>query len=136
MFGLTKGTVTKIFRIGSELVGIAGSASAGMEVIDWYKRGALPEDYPEYNRGDQDGTASLLVIRADGTAWKYESTPHPFQLEGEFIAVGCGDESAMVAMAMGASARDAVELVIKFNSACGMGVDWLSLDEDADGVPF
>lgn len=125
-FGPTKGTVTKIFRCHHELIGIAGNLSVGMETIDWYRSGAVPADYPAANR-TAEGGASLIVIRGDRTAWKYESSPFPFKMEGAFVAFGSGDESAMCAMECGADARRAVEVASKYNSTCGNGVDALEL---------
>lgn len=128
-FGPTKGTVTKIFRHGDCLVGIAGNLSVGMETLEWFKAGAVPADYPAANRVDRSegGGASLFVIRPDGTAWKYESTPVPWKFDSAFCAVGSGDESALVAMHCGKSAREAVEIVCRFNTGCGNGVDILTL---------
>lgn len=126
VFGNTKGSVTKVFRVGAHLVGIAGSASLGMEALEWFKGGADPSKYPERNR-ESDSGASLLVIRPDRTAWKYESSPYPFQLEGPYCAIGCGDEAALVAMSLGKTAAEAVEIASQHNVFCGNGVDALTL---------
>jgi hypothetical protein len=126
-FGNTKGTVTKIFRHGAELVGITGTLSTGQEMFEWYKAGAKPTEFPSSNRGADKGS-SLVVIRADKTAWKYESGPYPFQMEDPQCAWGCGDETAKVAMACGLNARDAVLMTIRFNTGCGNGVDTLEME--------
>ena len=39
-------TTTKIFRVGDALVGYAGDACFGEEMVAWFKRGAKPEDFP------------------------------------------------------------------------------------------
>lgn len=124
--GNSKGTVTKIFRVGATLVGISGDLSVGMEMVEWFRNGALPEHYPDSNRDPNEG-AGLVVVRADHTIWEYTSSPVPFQMEGPFNAFGCGNESAMVAMACGLDARSAVEMVCQYNIACGNGIDTLSL---------
>lgn len=126
-FGPTKGTVTKIFRHGSELLAVAGNLSIGMETMQWYRDGAAPSAYPAANRNTGDG-ASLIVIKPDSTVLKYESSPFPFKLEGPFAAFGSGDESAMIAMECGADARRAVELASKYNTGCGNGIDTLELE--------
>ena len=129
-FGATRGTVTKIFRSGSCLLAVAGNLSAGMEMIEWFKAGAVPADYPPGNRTENSG-ASLIVVRSDRTVWKFESSPAPFRVEGDFCAFGCGDESALIAMECGKSAREAVELTSKYNTGCGNGTDALALEGDA-----
>lgn len=124
--GNSKSTVTKIFRVGASLAGLVGNLSIGMELLEWYRNGALPEHYPDSNR-DPDEGATLVTIRPDGTAWEYQSSPIPFRNEGKFCAFGCGNEAALVAMACGKSAREAVELVSIYNAGCGNGVDTLVL---------
>lgn len=124
--GSVKKTTTKIFRHGDELLAVAGDLSIGVELVDWYKNGAVHADYPAVNR-KADSTASLMIIRADRTAWRYESGPVPFRCEGKFCAWGSGDEGALVALACGKTAIEAVELVSRFNTGCGNGVDALRL---------
>lgn len=123
-FGVTKGTVTKIHRHGDFLLGVTGNLSMGMEMLEWFKAGAIPKDFPEGNRNPDTGSG-LVLVKPDNTVWKYESTPHPFKVEGAFCAFGSGDESAMVAMECGCNARMAVEVTIKYNTGCGNGVDTL-----------
>ena len=123
-FGATKGTVTKIHRVYDCLIGVTGNLSMGMELIDWFKDGAIHKDYPAGNREENSGS-SLIVVKPDKTVWKYESTPHPFKVEGEFCAFGSGDESAMIAMDCGCDARRAVEVTCKYNTGCGNGIDVL-----------
>jgi len=62
--GMTRLSVTKIFKVYECLVGVCGDASAGMETLDWYRRGAVAADYPAINRQGSDG-ASLIVCRPD-----------------------------------------------------------------------
>lgn len=124
--GATKQTTTKIFRHGPELLAITGNLSIGLEVMEWYKAGAIDKDYPAGNRSENAG-ASLVIIKRQGTVVKYESSPIPFTVEGEFCAFGSGDESALVAMACGCDARKAVELTCRFNTGCGNGIDALTL---------
>lgn len=124
--GNTRNTVTKIHRHGNQLLGVTGDLSVGMEMLDWYREGADPARFPESNRDPTKG-CSLIRVCADGSVWKYESGPHAFRLEGEFMAFGCGDEAALVAMACGKSAAEAVLLVSRFNAGCGNGLDTLEL---------
>ena len=125
-FGATNGTVTKIQRFGDCLVGLAGDFAIGTELLEWFKAGADPDNYPQSNRSFESG-ASLILIKPDKTVWKYENAPYPFKLEGDFFAFGSGDESALVAMEAGCDAKRAVEITCKYNTGCGNGVDTLKL---------
>ena len=123
--GQTKQSCTKIFRWEDSLLGVCGDLSTGMEMLYWFQHGAIPADFPPANRSLTDG-ASLIVVDAGGVR-KYESSPHPFIVEGGFCAFGSGDECALVAMACGRDAIKAVEMAISFNATCGNGVDSLTL---------
>jgi 20S proteasome alpha/beta subunit len=125
--GHTASPVVKIFRVRDELVGVSGCFPDGMELLDWFRAGAVPKDFPSASRS-REGGAALLVIGADGRARKYEIGPYPFFFDSTQVAAGCGDESALVAMACGKNAREAVEMAIRFNSGCGLGVDTLELN--------
>lgn len=127
-FGATKGTVTKIFKRRGVLLGITGELSVGMEMLNWFEGGCVPDEFPPSNRPN-DGGCSLVMILADRTAWKFESGPYPFRVEGPFCAFGSGDESAMIAMECGADARRAVEVTCKYNTGCGNGIDTLTLGD-------
>lgn len=124
--GDTRQTTTKIFRCGEGLIGITGDLSVGMEMLAWFQEGAAKADFPKSNLDPGKGCC-LIVIRPDASVWSYESGPFPFRLEGPFHAFGCGREAALVAMACGKSAYEAVELANMFNTGCGNGVDTLEL---------
>lgn len=124
--GDTRSTVTKIFRHDGHLLGVTGNLSIGMEMVEWFRAGAVAKDYPASNRDEHKGS-SLVVVRPDGAVLKYESSPVPFEVEGGFCAFGCGDQSALVAMSLGCTAREAVEVVSRFSTGCGGGVDVLCL---------
>jgi hypothetical protein len=126
--GWTRNTVTKIFRHGKELLGVTGTLSVGLEMRDWYAAGAERSAFPASNR-DHDKGSSLVVVKPNGEVWKYESGPVPHRIEGKFCAFGSGDEAALVALACGKTAAEAVGLVSMFNTTCGNGIDALTLTE-------
>lgn len=129
-FGATVKSVCKLRRIDNNLAAVTGDLSIGMEMLDWYERGAIATDYPASNRNPDRG-ASLIVVRADGSVWRYESSPYPFRVLDEKTAFGSGEEAAMVALACGKTAVEAVELASRFNSGCGNGCDALDLHQAA-----
>ena len=118
---------TKIERFGLQLLGVCGNLSVGRELLAWFKAGAEPALFPAGNRNLNEG-ASLVVINPDGGVWKYESSPHPFEVEGDFCAFGCGDTAALVAMHCGKTAREAAIIAGTFVHGCGGGYDALDLE--------
>lgn len=125
-YGATRQTVTKIIRYGTDLIGATGDTSMGAELVDWYMHGAAPSAFPEKNRGGSP-LATMVIIKSDKSVWHYESTPYPFKIEDKYCAFGGGNEGALIAMECGKTAREAVELVCKYNNGCGNGVDVLTL---------
>lgn len=125
--GDCKVPVTKIYRMHRCLVGISGNLSMGMEMFEWLKADADPDKFRQDWR-DPDKGASLLMITHDGLAWKYESSPYPFQHHGSTAAAGSGMEVALATMHCGKSAVEAVKLASMYLASCGLGYDSLELD--------
>lgn len=111
------------------LLGISGDLTVGLEMLEWFKEGAKPEDFRTEWRNTRDG-ACLFVVRPNKTVWRYESSPYPFQYQelGGVAASGSGDGYALVAMRCGCNAVDAVRHASYVSVSCGMGVDWLDLN--------
>ncbi len=124
--GHMKNTGTKIIRHEEYMLGIYGNMAMGMALINWFKDGCVFESFPA-NSSDSEYEAGLVVIKPDGSVWEYIHTAHAMLLEDSFAAFGSGAEGAMVAMACGCGAKQAVELVSKYNITCGNGVDVLAL---------
>jgi ATP-dependent protease HslVU (ClpYQ) peptidase subunit len=126
-FGGLPRTVTKIFRVGSVLVGIAGNAAEGYDMIEWVRGGCKAEDFPASQR-DKDSWVSCLLV-SDRELALYERAPKPIVIEDGFFACGSGRDFAMAAMHIGKSAREAVEIASLFDISTGNGVDVLELSE-------
>ena len=123
--GGTCGQVTKIFRVGDRIAGIAGGYSHGLALLEWYKAGHDPHTYP---REDNDRSrGSLLIFITSGLILKYEYYLSPLEIQEQCWAAVCGKDLALGAMAMGASAWKAVEIASRYDAACGLGIDKLSL---------
>lgn len=118
-------TVTKIHKIGDELIATSGNFGFGKELIEWYRRGADPKCYPECQK-DKDDWVDLLVITKDRIIKKYERAPYPMIFEDITYAMGSGRDYAIAAMACGKDAREAVLRTCELSNECGCGVDTLS----------
>lgn len=125
-FGLAY-TVTKIFCVGNRLVGIAGDAGRGMELVNWLREGGNVAKYPELK--DPENSAHLLVVNSDRRVELYESSPHPYTIEDEKWAEGIGRDFALSAMHLGLDAKAAVSYTCQFVPSCGNGIDTLTLDD-------
>lgn len=121
-------TTTKIFRVGRLLVGFAGGASYGMEMLAWIKSGVEPERFPSVQRDrGNDEASGILVIRENREIARYELTPYPVVFSDRHFAIGSGRDFALAAMHCGRTAEEAVKVACLFDVYCGNGVDTLTL---------
>lgn len=72
----------------------------------------------------KDDYANVLVIE-NGRVLMYSRSPHYWEYEDSFFAIGSGRELALAAMYCGKNAKEAVEVASLFEASCGMGVDVL-----------
>lgn len=126
--GNTPFLVCKIFRLpDNAIAGYAGDQVQCEEMRAWLEGGARVQDFPISQR-DKERWAAVLKVRANGEVLKYENAPYPIcYLPGQKIAIGSGRDFALMAMHLGKTAKEAVELTSLFDIAVGGGVDTLTL---------
>lgn len=123
-FGSYIGSMTKIRRINADLVGVSGTAAKAAEFFEWYRLGADPATYP--TRGEADYFNGLVIVLGPQIR-RYEVVGVPFVVEMDKHAIGSGRDFAVMAMHLGKTAAEAVELASVFDEQCGNGVDLLHL---------
>lgn len=112
---------TKIKRLpGGEILAWVGTQENGLALANWFVNGCKPEEWPECQKGD-DWTRLIVVIK--GKAYEYEQLPIRQCVEGTPHAWGSGRDYAIGALAMGATAAEAVKVASRFSTTCGLGVD-------------
>lgn len=98
--------MTKVFRVHDELIGVCGNYDKAYEFVTLYRKGKRKE----LNGNDKDEDFDYLLLNAKGL---YLATgfngPQVKVYEG-FFAIGSGKESAITAMRMGATAKEAVKM--------------------------
>ena len=120
-------TTTKIAKIRDCLCGYDGNAANGEEMMEWFRNGEKIKDFHAAQK-DKDDYCGFLIIRPNGEIEKYERTPYPIKFHDPIFAIGSGRDYALMAMHLGKTASEAVELTSLFESGCGNGVDCLVLD--------
>lgn len=117
---------TKIWKINNDTI-LAGTGefSTVLDMVDWWKRGGVPKDFPKRNT-NIDTYARLIVVTAKG-CHMVEISPVLIEVENTPVAWGSGRDYALGAMAMGAAAVEAVEIANNLCTTCGGGVDHFSL---------
>lgn len=77
---------------------------------------------------DKDEDFDGVLIKPDGSAWMLNKRLQPIPIESPYFSTGSGRDFALLAMRMGKSAREAVEIAAELDIWTGMGVTELRLE--------
>lgn len=126
MGGVRRGVSLKIQRLadGSLIAGCGGSGHI-RRLIEWVAAGAKLEDKP--TPPDEAGAASLMQVSPDKTVTVWNTDGDPQKVMAPFMVMGSGNEIALGALEMGASAMRAVEVAIIWDTGSGGPVQVESL---------
>lgn len=97
-------------------------------LTEWYINGCKPSDWPDFQKGSDWST---IVLAKGGLVKCFDQGHLPSLVLNKFYAWGSGAKFAMGAMAMGASAKEAVEITNQVSTTCGMGVDVFDIMQTA-----
>ena len=124
-WGNRKTECSKIYKrvFNGELLTGSGCIAATAALRHWYMRGADPTTYPSCQKSKEDW-GRLVVVDTSHRVFVYESEPTPYEVLTLPAVFGSGSDFAFGALAMGADARRAVEVVNSICTDCGIGVDY------------
>ncbi len=108
----------KLYKVGKQLVGFAGTLEQALVFIDWLSD---PKQRKPDLASEQDWCALVL---SDRGLEEWGASLRPMQVYDNFYAIGSGAALAMGAMEAGASAKKAVEIACKRDPYCGLPVLW------------
>ncbi len=115
----------KIRRIGSLLVGGAGTTSLVQRFMGWLVSGA--QGYPPTLQIGES-SACVMVITPEGWIVEWNGDHPPDMTRADFAAWGSGADIALGALAVGASAARAVEAAARLDNHTGGPVTTLSVE--------
>lgn len=119
----TQNRVQKIFRMPDG--GVAGGCGVWARAYSGLKyltEGGDPEGRYAPKAADSPPDiegAQLILLRPDGTVWVVDDEFPAYPLLDTVVAIGCGADAALMAMALGLSAIEAVARVAKQDLLCG-----------------
>lgn len=105
------GTMTKIYRQGRLLIGFSGRSSNFESFRSWVKAGA------EGRFASEGG--NVFIIPPEGPAVIWGDNDYPWRESSDYWALGSGEHFALGAMAMGATAEEAVRVTATWDLATG-----------------
>lgn len=121
------GTRTKMSSMDNgDVVVSVGSIDRSLSMVLWYSSGAKRTDFPVF-QGTDDWVN--LIVLSGGKVFEYQQEPVGIPCEDPYMAWGSGADFALGAMAVGATAVEAVLAASKHSTTCGMGVDSFTVDE-------
>lgn len=125
--GFTMWELDKAWQHGDEVLTGTGHHSTLVALRDWYLSGRDVDTYPK-----SLNPAELVVASPSGLK-RYElSSCIPIDHGLNKCAFGAGRDFAYGAMAMGATAEQAVQVACKFSVSCGHGVRVFELRKPSD----
>jgi len=118
-------TVTGSGRFAGAIGGVSTNVVGGDVMLwDWVERGA---PFPEANDLKPE-SFSILLITPDGAVWlANDALSFSGPIDCRYYAVGSGDHFALGALAMGASAVEAVDVAAIFDCHTGGEIMALTL---------
>jgi ATP-dependent protease HslVU (ClpYQ) peptidase subunit len=120
----------KIERIGSALVGCAGSTPAIWRFLQWFRNQERGIDLDSDKRPEfTEDEFHAVVLNASGIFW-YANSTYPSKIKEPFFAMGSGSQAAKAAMLCGKSPADAVAIALKCDKNSGPPVRSFQLDPD------
>jgi len=96
-----KTEVQKIFKVGSDYIGIAGNYSDGLLFVEWYQ--------DKRRRKPHVDELEVIVLTPKGV-FHYDPALIPMKVNEKFYAVGSGRDFAIGAYMAGATIQEAVEI--------------------------
>jgi hypothetical protein len=120
--GYSVGTAKKVLKTKQGwLVGGAGN------LVDLHRFFRWVEEGMEEDAGIKMANINGIVVKDKNTILQVEDELYPYVIDAEFYAGGGGEQFALGAMAMGASAEEAVKVAMKFSLGTGGKLQKVSL---------
>lgn len=131
------GDVAKLFRTKhGGIIGVAGTMADAAVCLSWAENNVSG---PPPERPSESGPLpTAICVEPDGRVKLWNGTPHLLMVVAPFYAIGSGAQVALGAMAMGATAAQAVAAASQFDVYTGGRITSLSLreeDREADKAP-
>jgi len=123
--GTIGGYAQKAFRKGAVLYATAGSSGPGEAFRNWLE-GGMKGDAPDMAEDKDSDGHGYIFPGGDRVVWRYNKVWASHS--APFFAYGSGADIALGAMAMGATAEEAVRVAAKFDTGTGGEVTVLRRD--------
>lgn len=123
------GTIRKITKEAGWLAAGAGNARDMALFLDTFEAN-IEEAEEEFAISSDAKLENLagIIVSPKGEVYHIDSGGYPYQCDAEFHAGGIGEPMAMGALAMGATAEEAVQVCIDYSAYCDGAIQVVKLD--------
>lgn len=115
--GLNAAGRSKVHDINGWLLGGAGASSQIDEFISWFttecQDGKLRKPPSHLQTGNENSYTIMAVNKKSRAVYQFADGLHPFRINGKYFAIGSGMPVALGALAMGATAEQAIRCAAK-----------------------
>jgi ATP-dependent protease HslVU (ClpYQ) peptidase subunit len=123
--GIVKSRIRKMWKLSKGILAVAGDYNQGMSLLTWMVASLASPDGEEPGPPDLSETGAFFLTKKG--LYMYDQSPMPILIEEPFYAIGSGQELALGAMTMGASAKEAVKVASKWDVNTGGRIVTMSL---------
>ena len=117
---------TKIVKCKDAIVGAAGASGDCSRFIEWASAGFKGKPKFETPQGDDDSIDALILTK-EGIFFYCQEYSAPEKINAEFFAIGSGGKAARLAMILGKTPQEAVELTCQVDDNSGLPLQILEL---------
>jgi hypothetical protein len=125
--GAAQWETDKAWQLDDVIMSGAGPLQTILQMRQWYVEGALHNKFPDAQLGPY--ACHFVVVNKHGLQ-RWEQGPIPIEHGRTPCAFGEGRDFAYGALAMGATAEQAVEAANKHSVHCGLGVKLYTLGDN------
>lgn len=124
--GQTLTPIVKLWKAEGMLIGGVGKLETVYIIRDWIAAGM--KEWRD-NSFANDPTTHVVMVTRDKGLLRYTNTMYPVEHGFKKVSLGTGRDFAYGALAMGATAIEAVEAANLYSTTCGLGVQSYNLKD-------
>jgi ATP-dependent protease HslVU (ClpYQ) peptidase subunit len=119
----------KVVRVKKMIVGACGNGGDCSRLLEWAERDFKAPAPKWHEEAGSEEAVWALVLKHDGLYFFTQEDPEPERMDEPFFAIGSGGKPARVALLLGKTPEEAVELACRVDEHSGLPVQVLSVKD-------
>lgn len=122
----------KLIRGPGLVAGASGDGGDCTRFLRWAAGGCKPKDEPKWRDTTSEDQVLAILVKEDGIYAFSVGDPEPELIDADYFAIGSGGKAARVAMMLGKTPEEAVEIACQVDLWSGGKIQVLTLKETAE----